>query len=141
MKTNSHARRCPSGGHFRPTILFIILINVLPSQVLHSIVLIFATQCAQLIVSQTDHQLLQNDLDSLNSWSHKCNLPFNETKFRLLHFSSKADSDSCAYTINGHCITPSTFHEDLGILFTNLLNWEEHYNLIISKAYRKLSLL
>jgi len=96
----------PQGSILGP-LLFIIFINVLPSQVLHSILLLFATQCAKSIVSKTDHQLLQNDLDSLNSWSHKWNLPFNETKFRLLHFSSKADSNSCPYTSNGHCIIPS----------------------------------
>ena len=38
-------------------------------------------------------------------------------------------------------ISPSTTHKDLGILFTNSLNWEDHYNLIISGAYRQLSLL
>jgi len=109
----------------------------------HVILLLFVddTKCAKSIVTETDHQLLQNDLDSLNTWSHKWNLPFNETKFRLLHFSSMADGDSCPYTINGHCITPSTSHKDLGILFTNSLSWEEHYNLTISKAYRQLSLL
>jgi len=127
----------PQGSILGP-LLFIIFINVLPSQVLHSILLLFATQCAKSIVSKTNHQLLQNDLDSLNSWSHKWNLPFNETKFRLLHFSSKADGNSCPYTINGHCIAPSNL---MVFCLPNSLNWEEHYNLIISKAYRQLSLL
>lgn len=43
-------------------------------------------QCAKSVTSEIEHQLRQN---SLNSWSHKWNLPFNDIKFRFLHFSSK----------------------------------------------------
>jgi len=105
IQTPPSVVRCPSGEHFRPTTLHHIHQRLaFPSTSLH-----FTYFCHPMckVVSENDHQLLQNDLDSLNSWSHKWNLPFNETKFRLLHFSSKANCDSCPYTINGHCITPS----------------------------------
>ena len=45
------------------------------------------------------------------------------------------------YYIKRHDITPATSHKDLGILGTNTLNFEEHYNLMTSRAYRQLGLL
>ncbi len=53
-------------------LLFIIIlyINDLPLEIQHSAILLFAddTKCAKSVASQSEHQQLQNDLDSLNSW-------------------------------------------------------------------------
>ena len=99
------------------------------------------TKCALPTASHIDSQHLQHDLDSLSSWSIKWNLPFNESKIKLLQFSANATGNEYHYSINGHDITPSTSHKDLGILFTNSLSWESHYSQIISRAYGQLSLL
>ena len=132
----------PQGSILGP-LLFIIYINDLPSMVHYSSVLLFAddTKCAKSIASQTDCQLLQNDLDSLSSWSLKWNLPFNEIKFRLLQFSSNTNNEPHSYYINGQVISPSTSHKDLGVLFNNSLSWEDHHSLIVSRAYKQLNLL
>ena len=126
-------------------LLFIIYINDLPVVIQHSTILLFAddTKCAKLVASQSEYLLRQNDLDSLDTWRHTWNLPFNENKFRFLQFSANASKDPHPhhYSIKGHNITPATSHKDLGILFTNTLNWVEHYNLMTSKAYRQLGLL
>ena len=75
-------------------LLFIIYINDLPLVIQHSAILLFAndTKCAKSVASQSEYQQLQNDLDSLNSWSHTWILPFIENKFRVLHFSSNASA-------------------------------------------------
>ena len=92
----------PQGSILGP-LLFIMFVNIL-----------FAddNKCAKWIACETHHQLPQNDIHSLKPWSHKSILPLNEIKFRLLHFSSKADGNPCPYTSNGHSITPSTSHKD-----------------------------
>ena len=132
----------PQGSILGP-LLFVIFINDLPSAVQHSSLLLFAddTKCAKSVASHTEHQQLQTDLDSLSSWSLRWNLPFNESKFRLLQFSINATSDPLPYHIRGNKITQSSSHKDLGVLFTNTLNWEEHYNLMTSRAYRQLGML
>ncbi len=124
-------------------LLFVIFINDLPSAVQHSNLLLFAddTKCAKSVASHTEHQQLQSDLDSLISWSLQWNLPFNESKFRILQFSINATSDPLPYHIRGNKITQSSSHKDLGVLFTNTLNWDEHYNLMTSRAYRQLGML
>ena len=120
----------PQGSILGP-LLFIIYINDLPVVIQHSTILLFAddTKCAKSVASQSEYQQLQNDLDSLNSWSHTWNLPFNENKFRVLQFSANASEDPHPhpYSIKGHDITSATSHKDLGILFKNTLNWVEHY--------------
>ena len=129
---------CPSREYSGSIILFIIYINDLPGVIQHSTILLFAdnTKCAKSVYSQYEYQQLQNDLDSLDTWSHTWNLPFNENKFRFLQFSANASKDPHPhpYSIKGHKITPATSHKDLGILFPNTLNWAEHYNLMTSRA-------
>ena len=134
----------PQGSILGP-LLFIIYINDLPVVIQHSTILLFTddTKCAKSVASQSEYQQVQNYLDFLDTWSHTWNLPFNENKFRFLQFSANASKDPHPhpYSIKGHNITPSTSHKDLGILFTNTLNWVEHCNLMTSRAYRQLGLL
>ena len=134
----------PQGSILGP-LLFIIYINDLPVVIQHSTNLLFAddTKCAKSVASQSENQQLQNDLDSHDTWSHTWNLPYNENKFRFLQFSANASKDlhPHPYSIKGHNITPATSLKDLGILFSNTLNWAEHYNLMTSRAYSQLGLL
>ena len=132
----------PQGSILGP-LLFIIYVNDLPSVVSYSKTFIFAddTKCSKSIMSNSDHKLLQEDLNSLSQWSREWKLLFNESKFRLLQFRSSAVRSVHTYNICGQNIEPSTCHKDLGILLTDLLTWEEHYNYISSRAYKQLGLL
>jgi len=60
----------PQGSILGPLLIFV---NNFPSQVPHSTLILFAddTKYAKSIASKIDHRLLQSDLDSLKSWSHK----------------------------------------------------------------------
>jgi len=44
-------------------------------------------------------------------------------------------------THSGHTIKESSSCKDLGIVFTNTLTWQEHYEMISAKAYQILGLL
>jgi len=70
-------------------------------------------------------------------------LSFNLSKFILWVFTvySTVTHTVSQYTINGHRIKESSSCKDLGIVFTNTLTWQEHYEMISAKAYQALGLL
>ena len=65
-------------------------------------------------------------------------LSFNLAKFVFMSFHRKSNS---TYNVNGHTIIESSSCKDLGIVFTNSLTWQDHYEMISSKAYKSHGLL
>ena len=96
--------------------------------------LIFAddTKCFKQINSMSDAYQLQDDLNSLLKWSIDNHLHFNVSKFVLIRFHPKFNTE---YNIDGLNIPCSSVCKDLGITFSDDLSWKTHYEIIISKAY------
>ena len=124
--------------------MFIVYINDLPSAVTSSNILLFAddTKCYKAIHSLLDCHLLQLDLDSLTNWSHINHLLFKASKCNFIRFLSNSRTpERELYSIDGHEISKSDSHRDLGIVFSANMSWSSHYDYIVSKAYRALGLL
>ena len=81
----------PQGSILGP-MLFTVYINSLPEALQSATCLLYAedTKCYQRMFSHSDGVLLQNDLNSLSSWSQKSELLFNLFKTLLLRFSNKS---------------------------------------------------
>ena len=47
---------------------------------------------------------------------------------------------STSYSIGSNVISKVCTHKDLGIVISSDLNWEPHYNFILSEAYKMLGL-
>ena len=102
--------------------------------------LIFAdnTKCFKQINSKSDIYHLQDDLNSLLRLSIDNRLHFNATKFVFIRFHPKFNTE---YNIDGFNIPCSSVCKDLGIIFSKDLSWDQHYKVIISKAYKSFGLL
>ena len=134
----------PQGSILGP-LLSLVFINDLPLSVSSSHLLLFAddTKCLKQINEMEDCSALQQDLHNLTLWSDSWNLPFNESKCILLRFSSRPIDPSLkqTYYVNNCPVATKTHHKDLGIIMSTDLSWRNHYDYLLSKAYKTLGLL
>ena len=82
--------------------------------------------------------LLHKDLDSFFNWSITNELYFGISKCVFLSFNYRS---STSYHIVSNILQHLSEHRDLGIQMSSDLSWNNHYNMICSKAYRSLALL
>ena len=133
-----------AAGKYSWTSVFLIFINDLPDSTHSSFLLLYAddAKCFRPIASPSDHQPLQDDLNSLFNWSLKWKLRFNISKCALLRLTSGYSfTQSPPYYIYDEEIVLKDCHRDLCILISGNLPWTSHYELICSRAYRMLGLL
>ena len=103
---------------------------------------LLTTQCCTKILSLSDSSRLQDDLDSINSWSSHSGLTFNISKSCLLRFYNRSTSPiDATYHLGQTDISSQDHCKDLGIIFSSDLSWSHHYNRISAKAYRQLGLI
>ena len=112
----------------------------MPEYICHSLLLIFAddTKCLKHIHSITDHNTLQEDINSLFTWCQESDLNFNLKK--CVHLSFKHNIDT-TYTLSDITIPCNMCHKDLGIILSSGLRWNNHYKSITARAYKVLSLV
>ena len=98
------------------------------------------TKCIHTIATNEDPLLLQEDLNSLSTWS-KSNLSFNLQKTVLLQFSCSKSPVVHDYQLNETSINCKDHYKDLGVIFSHDLSWSKHISSIVAKAYKTLALI
>jgi len=128
----------PQGTVLGP-ILFLCHINDLPLNV-KSQVRLFADDCLlyREINNQTDHNILQNDLNQLETWADKSGMQFNAKKCYILSVKSKR---SYFYNLSGTILQQVPHNPYLGIQISEDLKWHTHISNVTNKASSTLGFL
>ncbi|GBM95053.1 putative RNA-directed DNA polymerase from transposon BS [Araneus ventricosus] len=132
----------PQGSNLGP-LLFILFINDLTSVFKYSECLLFADDLKLFssMNSNLDAVLLQSDLDCLFKWCTVNKLHLNIEKCSILSYTRKSQLLNHVYKINDLVLSRSDSVTDLGIIFGTKLDFSQHINSMVSKAYRRLGIL
>jgi len=114
----------PEGTVLGP-LLFLIYINDTPCRVSSPIALF--TDNAYLyreIISVTDVDTLQNDLDQLVNWEKDWSMEFHSKKCQILRLTNKKKIvEESSYMIYGHILDILSKAKYLGVTFTKNMSW------------------
>jgi len=124
----------PQGTVLGP-LLFLCHINDLPENI-SSQVRLFADDCLlyRSVTSPKDHEILQDDLTSLQKWAHTWGMKFNETKCYIMSIHRRKTPSHFSYSLNDHPL--ENVHENpyLGIQISDNLKWSSHIDKIHNRA-------
>ena len=131
----------PQGSVLGP-LLFLLFINDIDNDIQSSLRL-FAddTILYREIWSKADHNIIQNDIQTLFKWSQTWKLDFNVSKCKVLTISNKTDPDKFNYTLNNDPLEHVNSHQYLGITINSNLRWNTHVSAITATATRTLNVI
>ena len=88
-----------------------------------------------------DHQLLQQDLNTLSNWATKWQMKFNVNKGSILQLSKHHHISTFTYSMAGERLSTVDQHPYLGVQLDHHLSWRPQINYVCSKAARTLNFL
>ena len=126
----------PQGSILGP-VLFTIFINDLPEGI-ESFCKIFADDTKVYNTTKNAYKI-QDDLNKIQEWSDKWQLPFNVGKCKCMHYGPNNPEHS--YTLYGTDINTCTQEKDLGVTFDPSLKFKIHIQNVINKGNQILALI
>ena len=86
------------------------------------------------ICSKTDHEILQTDLNQLQTWSDKWQMEFNVSKCVHLQITNKIKPNPHKYSLFGQPLSIVSSHSYLRVKLDSKLTWPNHVTDIASKS-------
>lgn len=132
----------PQGSHLGP-VLFVLFINDLPDVIQKSEILLYADDAKvfQSFNSISNCCDLQEDFNNLLNWCNNNDLTVNTNKCNILSFNRRRMLTKFDYNLDGNVIERVNNLCDLGVIFDEKLNFNNHIDSIVSRAYCVLGMI
>lgn len=132
----------PQGSNLGP-LLFLLVVNVIPSLITSCHCLLFAddVKIFKTVRDTSDCQALQSDLNRLIDWSKKTGLSFNPSKTNIMSYSRRKETILHNYKIDGHVVGRPELVKDLGITFDKKLTFNAHVSNIANDALKNVGFI
>ena len=128
----------PQGSNLGP-LIFTIFINDLPNSIsCDSLIFADDVKLYRRITNFNDCYNLQQDLTQLSRWCITNKLELNTNKCKIVSYTRKYSYPKFDYAIYNDVLERVESITDLGVIFTNDLNFKSHINFITDKAIKKL---
>jgi hypothetical protein len=96
---------------------------------------------APCLITDTDHAILQHDLDIMSQWCDDNRMTLNASKTKVMRFSGRKAPGLPCYEINSIALEVVDEIKYLGIMLNSSLDWTSHVKYITSRANRMLGFI
>ena len=129
----------PQGTVLGP-LLFLLYINDITCEI-RSQIRLFADDCIvyRTITNPLDSAILQQDIDSLQSWADTWQMQFNSRKCHIMSISRQRCRPHTVYKLGSMPLSYVDSYPYLGVTVSSDMRWHNHISTVAAKATRMLN--
>lgn len=135
-----HTRSGVSQGSILGPLLFVLMVNDLPSVIKYAKCLLYADDLKLFLRIRTEEDclMLQHDIDAVYQWGVENKMEFNTSKCFEMTFGRMRCPIEFNYKLDGTTIPRSSSIKDLGITFDRKLTFHTHITTVAKECYQRL---